>query len=316
MLPLIMLAFGLVLFFRRKLTVRGRELSPRTVRTVGCLLMAPLPLFFILTSCWLFTVIAGQMEDFATPEAMQEAILDDPNIQNTANVLSLVINFGCLAAALWVAFQGRAAGQPEMVGSLDSLGGQPSQRWTLRQAASYSRLTENQLMLLIRAEAIPYHTAVDGYRIDPRALTLWMSMERGATLHNRGDYAAALQAFEQALQLESSLPEAYAWRGLTYLRLNRQQEAIDQFRQALALERDPDERARISEWLSSPLDAPRHITGRNPVAEQVSGDWLAGVDTRRDSTASSGTPTAPGSLGSAGDQYQQDDPDHAEPLRS
>lgn len=276
MLPVIMLVVGLYLYFRKRLTVRGREISPRSVQTVGCLLAAPVPLSFVAGMCWGLSLVGTY--------ASSGAMLSDPNVVNTANALSLVLTLVCLGAAVWVAYQAPAAA---------AISAAPSQIMTLRQASAYSRLTEGQLMLLIRANALPALSAMDGYRVESRLLDLWMYMERGAHEYNRGQYAAAVQDFSRALALDPTLADAYAWRGLAMLRMGRQADAVTQFRQALAHEKDMTERATLARWLSAPQDAPLLIEGREPVAERVVADWLAGRDTPQEQPAAPPVATEP-----------------------
>lgn len=277
MLPIIMMVVGLYLFFRKRLHVRGRAISPRSAQTVGCLLIAPVPLSFVAGMCWGLSLVGTY--------ASSEAMLSDPDVVNTANVLSFVLTLVCLGAAAWVAFQAPTA---------DSDSPAPSQVMTLRQASAYSRLTEGQLMLLIRANALPALSAVDGYRVESRRLDLWMCMERGANEYNHGQYQAAEQDFTRALNIDPTIAEAYAWRGLALLRMGRQADAVTQFRQALAHEKDMAERATLARWLSAPQDAPLLIEGRDPVAERVSADWLAGRDTPQEPQPASPAVTAPG----------------------
>jgi tetratricopeptide (TPR) repeat protein len=272
-LMLLLLGVGISIYIRQRFNLGNRMVSGQRARTVGCLLMLPLPLSIMVMTCWL-TGFVGQ---YASIEAMQQAIMTDPSIREATATIELMVLLGCIGLAAWLMFSGAGAdGGTEAVGGAGTL---QSQSITLRQASGYSRLTENQLMILIRANAILAQRMVDGYRLDAKLLELWMYMERGVTEYNRREYGQAIQDFSRALMINPKAAEAYTWRGFAYLRAGRMSEGLQDIRYALSHTQDTQERAKLAGWLSAPNKIPLQITGRNPATERVVTDWLAGVDT-------------------------------------
>src|SRR6266850_933155 len=89
------------------------------------------------------------------------------------------------------------------------------------------------LLLLLAAGA---HAQVDDLgdgSADPIKL-----FERGQNAHARGEFAIALDFYEQALKLRPEFPEAEFQRGNALVSLNRNAEAEAAFRRAIELRKD------------------------------------------------------------------------------
>ncbi|MBX3080140.1 MAG: tetratricopeptide repeat protein [Anaerolineae bacterium] len=271
---LLLLGVGLAIYTRGRFSLGNRVVSGSRARSIGCLLMLPMPLALSVMICWT-TSMVGQ---YGSVEALQQAILTDPSIRDMSALIELGALFACVALATWLTFNASAASSLEDNANA-GFGTRSHQTLTLRQAAGYSHLTENQLMMLIRANAIDAERSVDGYRIAPKVLERWMYMERGVTQFNRRAYVEAIQDFSRALYIDPKAAEAYAWRGLAFLRAGRMGDGLQDFRYALAQTQDNEIRRKYTQWLNAPNSTPAQITGRNPITERIVTDWLAGTDT-------------------------------------
>ena len=303
---LLLLGVGFSVYLRQRFSIGNRTVIGQRARTVGCLLMLPLPLSFMLLICWLTPMVS----EYGSAEALQQAILTDASVLNTSMLIELIAIFGCVSLAIWLMFSANPSNAVTSAGIL------PTQAMTLRQAAGYSHLTEGQLMMLIRAKALTAQQSVDGYRLEPKVLELWMFMERGVTQYNHHAYAEAIQDFTRALNINHKEADAYAWRGLASLRAGRSSDGLQDIRYALAHTQDIDYRRKLTGWLNAPTTIPHQITRHNPVAERVVSDWLAGVDTVDHDTEHERQPTAETAATGHDSTYIAPPEDDNETLRS
>lgn len=63
----------------------------------------------------------------------------------------------------------------------------------------------------------------------------WLCYERGKRLTKKGDYAAALDSFNLALDLEPNEPQIWVFRGVVLTHLNHYEAALVSFNKALAI---------------------------------------------------------------------------------
>lgn len=75
--------------------------------------------------------------------------------------------------------------------------------------------------------------------------------QRGTTAFRAGRYQSALQAFEAAWQLDTSVPELAFNLGMTHERLHHNAEAIAGFQTYLSLRRDAPDRASIEQRIQA-----------------------------------------------------------------
>jgi hypothetical protein len=74
----------------------------------------------------------------------------------------------------------------------------------------------------------------------PRDTTFAAAFERGIAAYNADDVEAAADAFEEAVRLAPSEPEAHINLGLVYMRLQRPDDGLRELAAGAALERERD----------------------------------------------------------------------------
>src|SRR5258708_10853870 len=76
------------------------------------------------------------------------------------------------------------------------------------------------------------------------------SLNRGTTYLQQGDSESAIDDFSNVIRLSPGDEAAYYWRGISNEQAGRQQEAIADYRQFLALTQDANAREEIEQKLS------------------------------------------------------------------
>src|SRR5690349_18310848 len=123
---LLLLGVGISVYLRQRFSLGNRTISGQRARTVGCLLMLPIPLSFLLLICWL----APMVSEYESVEAVQETILTDPSVLNTSMLIELGAIVGCVGLAAWLMFSANASNVAADANGIAF----PSQAMTLRQA--------------------------------------------------------------------------------------------------------------------------------------------------------------------------------------